>query len=411
MVPLGLHLDYNLDFRDRRVDDVAPTLTSPLLSHLVGSLDQLERLGILGEPAPFKADENLWGLGGVPPKPDVPGLSHDDGMASKMRASEGEVLETEPHGQGKSHQDQPPSKPDPEQIAEIIISEEDESDLTIEDPQDASTPRSEPALSQKQPLEDRSPHPSPPKKRAMRGGEKSTLQWEAALPTGAKVEDLLPKRYETFTADNNWVHWLRCSLLGLETGTTPSKEDIDTSECFIPQAAAWELEPPEVITDHWLPILWEEGLLAECHLDQFTAETDWVPLYTKDSLEKHLPVALSTFVNARLPSLTAVVPPDFHVGTDREFLLTNFHWHGCLVRQSISTGGKCRQMAFCPYCGVINENSETALSHVSRHLDLLFVCGGCYSKSFPHGQVLLKHMKFQCHSMMVIRDKTRSSRR
>ena len=245
----------------------------------------------------------------------------------------------------------------------------------------------------------------------MRGGEKSTPQWEAALITGAKVEDLLPKRYETFAADNNWVHWVRCSLLGLETGTTPSKEDIDTWEHFVPRAAAWESDPPEVITDHWLLILWEEGLLAECHPDQFTAETDWVPLYTKDSLEKHLRVALSTFVNAGLPSLTAVVPLDFCMGTDREFLLTNFHQHGCLVRQSISIGGKHRQMAFCPYCGVINENLETALSHVRRHLHLLFVCGGCYSKSFPHGQTLHKHMKSQCHSVMAIRDKTRFSRR
>ena len=232
-----------------------------------------------------------------------------------------------------------------------------------------------------------------------------------ALPTGVKEEDLLPKRYETFTADNNWVQRVRCSLLGLETGTMPSREDIDTLECFIPQAAASESEPPEVITDHWLPILQEEGLLAECHPDQFTAAVDWVPLYTPDSLEKHLPVALSAFVSTGPPSLTAVVPPEFHVGTDREFLLTNFHQHGCLVRQSISIGGRCRQLAFCPYCGVINENSDTALSHVRKHLDLLFVCGGCYSRSFPHGQALNKHMRTQCHSVMAIREKTRASRR
>ena len=66
------------------------------------------------------------GSRGVPPKPDVPGPSHDNGMASKMRASEGEVLETETCGQGESHQDQPTSEPDLEQIAEIVISEEDE---------------------------------------------------------------------------------------------------------------------------------------------------------------------------------------------------------------------------------------------------------------------------------------------
>ena len=160
--------------------------------------------------------------------------------------------------------------------------------------------------------------------------------------TGEKAICILPKRYETLAADNNWVHRVRCSLLGLEAGTTPSKEDINTSEHFVPRAAPWESEPPEVITDHWLPILQEEGFLAECSPNQFTAETDWVPLYTKDSLEKHLPAALSAFVNAGPPSLTAIVSLDFCMGTDREFLLTNFHQHGCLVRQSFSIDGKCR---------------------------------------------------------------------
>ena len=91
MVPLRLDLDYDLDFRTKRVDDVAPTFTSPLLSGLVGNLDQLERPGIPGEPTPFKADENLWGHGGVPPKPDLPGPSHDEGIASKRPASKGRL--------------------------------------------------------------------------------------------------------------------------------------------------------------------------------------------------------------------------------------------------------------------------------------------------------------------------------
>ena len=38
MVPHRLHLDYDLDFRTRRVDDVAPALTSPFLPGLVGNL-------------------------------------------------------------------------------------------------------------------------------------------------------------------------------------------------------------------------------------------------------------------------------------------------------------------------------------------------------------------------------------
>ena len=72
MVPHRLHLDYDLDFQTRRIDDVAPTLTSPLLSGLIGNIHRLDRPAIPGEPASFKVDENLWGHSRAPPKPDVP---------------------------------------------------------------------------------------------------------------------------------------------------------------------------------------------------------------------------------------------------------------------------------------------------------------------------------------------------
>ena len=223
-------------------------------------------------------------------------------------------------------------------------------------------------------------------------------------------EDILPKRYETFTSDNNWVQCIRCSLLGLEAGTTPSRRDIDTSSHFVPRVAASESDLPEVITDHWLPILRREGLLMECPPDQFTAPADWVPLYTHEGLQKHLPVALSCFPSQGAPSLTAIVPPEFHVGTDKDFLLSNFHRHECLTRQSFSLAGRHRKLAFCPYCRVINENSDTALSHVRKHLDLQLVCGGCYSKSFLYGPALNKHMSTQCPSVTAIRDHSKSSR-
>ena len=83
VVPHRLHLDYDLDFQMRRVEDVGPTLTSPLLSGLIGYIHQLDRLAIPGEPASFKAYEDLWGHSRAPLKPDVPSPSHDDGVASK----------------------------------------------------------------------------------------------------------------------------------------------------------------------------------------------------------------------------------------------------------------------------------------------------------------------------------------
>ena len=177
------------------------------------------------------------------------------------------------------------------------------------------------------------------------------------------------------------------------------------------RAAVSELDLPEVITNHWLPILRAEGLLVECPPDQFTATVDWVPLYTHEGLQKYLPAVLSSFMSQGTPSLTAVVPPEFYIGTDKEFLLSNFHRHKCLVRQSFNLTGRCRQLAFCPYCGVINENSNTALSHVQKHLDLQFVCGGCYSKSFLNGPALHKHMRTQCPSVTAIQDRSKSSRR
>ena len=317
MVPHGLHLNYDLDFQTRRVDDIAPTLASPLLAGLVGNIRQLERPEIPGEPASFKADEDLWGPGRAPTKPDTRSPSHDEGKAPKRPTKEGEAQEKEPPGQGESPQDQPPSESDLE-ITEIVISEGEDS--TIQEPRGSSTSRSEWVQSQKRHLEDRDSHPSPSRKQATRGEEKSTPQREAAMPTGVKEEDLLPKRYETFTMDHDWVQRVRGSLLGLEVGAMASKKDIDTSERFVPRAAASEPEPSEVIVDHWLPILLKHGHLAECHLDQFTAVVDWVPLYTPDGLEKHIPVALSAFVNTGPPSLTAMVPPEFCMGMDREFL-------------------------------------------------------------------------------------------
>ena len=171
VVPHGLHLDYDLDFQTRRADDVPPVLTSPSLSGLIDNIRQLERPEIPGEPASFKADENLWGPSRAPPKPDTPGPSHDEGKASERPASAGEAQENEPPGQGESTQDQPPSESDPD-ITEIVISEGDDS--PIQEPQGSSTPRSEWVPRRKRCLEDWGLHLLPSRKRAAREEEMST---------------------------------------------------------------------------------------------------------------------------------------------------------------------------------------------------------------------------------------------
>ena len=71
----GLHQDYNLDFQMWRVDDIAPTLTSPMLAGLVSSVRLTGGPTVPKGPASPKMEEGWWGRGGAPARPDVPGPS------------------------------------------------------------------------------------------------------------------------------------------------------------------------------------------------------------------------------------------------------------------------------------------------------------------------------------------------
>ena len=148
-MPPGLHRDYGPDFLTRRVDDIAPTLTSPLLSGLISNICELQGPGIPRKPAPFKADEGLWGHGRAPAKPGAPSPSHNGGMVPKVQTGEGDAPENRPPDQGECDEDQPLPDPDPEEVAGVIILDDEDIDLTIEVPQAASMPISEPVLSQK----------------------------------------------------------------------------------------------------------------------------------------------------------------------------------------------------------------------------------------------------------------------
>ena len=75
----GLHQDYDLDFRMRRVDDIAPTLTSPMLAGIASSVHLTGRPAVPKGPASPKTEEGLWGRGGAPAHPAVPGPSHVGG--------------------------------------------------------------------------------------------------------------------------------------------------------------------------------------------------------------------------------------------------------------------------------------------------------------------------------------------
>ena len=223
-----------------------------MLSGLVSNIHLLGMPEVPRGPASPKMEEGLWCHSGASAGPDAPGPSYISRPAPPMQAAEGETKGNKPCEQGGINLDQTLPGLNPEDVAAVVISDDDETDFPIDMPQAASTPKVEPAWNRKQPLEDSSPCSSPPKKQATEEKEESLPPREAVLPRGVMEEDILPKRYKTFTLDNDWVQHVRCSLLGLEAGTTPSRRDIDNSGHFVPQVATSESDLPEVITDHWL---------------------------------------------------------------------------------------------------------------------------------------------------------------
>ena len=176
-----------------RVDDIAPTLTSPMLSGLVSSVCLAGGPKVPKGPASPKTEEGLWGHGRAPAGSDAPGPSHIGGP-----------METEgdkPLEQGGIDLNATIPAFTSEDAAAVIISDDNETSFPGGWPEAISTPKFELAWGHKQPSEDRSPCSSPPKKRATEEMEESPPSHEAALPRGMSEKDILPKRYEVFTSD------------------------------------------------------------------------------------------------------------------------------------------------------------------------------------------------------------------
>ena len=82
-----------------RVDDIAPTLMSPMLSGLVSSIRLAGRPEVPKGPASPKMEEGLWGCGRAPAGPDVPGPSHIVGpmeTEGNKLLEQGELISTQP---------------------------------------------------------------------------------------------------------------------------------------------------------------------------------------------------------------------------------------------------------------------------------------------------------------------------
>ena len=218
-----LHQDYASDFWSRRAANIAPTLTSPILAGIASSMRLPKRPTMPEGSETPKAQEGLQGGGEALVQPAIPGPSH---IGEPM-----EMEEEKPLGALPIDLDATILTNLPEDPADVIILDDDEPSFTDSYPEAISTPIIESASDRKQSSEDTSPSTSPQKKQATEEMVDPPPS-HVSLPKGMMEKDLLPKRYEVFVSNHEWVQHVRGRLLGLEADDSPSKSQIECSSRF-----------------------------------------------------------------------------------------------------------------------------------------------------------------------------------
>ena len=224
--------------------------------------------------------------------------------------------------------------------------------------------------------------------------ESEANEAEATTSTGPSEAALRKARFELYEKDLPEVQEVRAQLLSLGKGEKVTQKILDSSPIFHLRQVADEARPPTVIGAHWIDHLEGEGCITTCKPHDFKFEEGWLPLYTRAGVTRQVS-SLSSLLKAQGDSpLIAIVPPDMLFQSEQEYVISQLHEADCLSRVTLYYGENQRkQIAFCPYCGVMNENTTTAYSHARKHLGITFLCGGCYSKLYKVPQHLSQHMK------------------
>ena len=178
--------------------------------------------------------------------------------------------------------------------------------------------------------------------------------------TGPSEAALRQARFELYDKDLPEVKEVQARILSLQEGEEATQEDFDSSPDFRLRQAVDETRPPTVIGKHWIDHLDSEGCLAKCKPNDFKFEDEWLPLYNRAGVTKQVS-GLGSLLNTQGDSpLIAVIPPDMSFQYEWEYVIHQLHKAECLARVSIYYDeNQQKQMAFCPYCGVMNENSAT----------------------------------------------------
>ena len=224
--------------------------------------------------------------------------------------------------------------------------------------------------------------------------ETEAKEAKASTLTGPSEATLQKARFKLYKKYLPEVQEVRARILGLDQGEEVTQHALDSSPAFHLRWVADKTCPPTVIGVHWIDHLDTDGRIAKCKPHDFKFEDEWLPLYTRAGVTRQVS-GLSSLLKTQGDSpLIALIPPGMLFQSEREYVIHQLHEADCLSQVTVYYGeNQQKQIAFCPYCGVMNENTATAYSHTRKHLGITFLCGGCYSKLYKAPQHLSQHMK------------------
>ena len=132
---------------------------------------------------------------------------------------------------------------------------------------------------------------------------------EASTLTGPSEAILQKARFELYKKDLPEVQEVCARILGLDEGEEVTQHALDSSPAFHLRRAADKTHPPTVIGVHWIDHLNTDGHIAKCKPHDFKFEDEWLPLYTRAGVTRHVS-GLSSLLKTQGDSpLIAVIPP------------------------------------------------------------------------------------------------------
>ena len=156
--------------------------------------------------------------------------------------------------------------------------------------------------------------------------------------TGPSEAALQKARFELYQKDLPAVQDVCAQILELKEGEVVTQRVLDSSPTFHLRWTADETLAPTVIGEHWIDHLDAGGHIAKCKPHDFKFEDEWLPLYTRAGVTRHVSGLSSLLKTQGHSSLIAVMPPDMLFWSDREYVIHKLHEEDCLSRVTIYYG-------------------------------------------------------------------------